>query len=609
MADASATFGIDIEETGGDDAAASLEALRAKILEGTGALRNMQAALRSMQGGTSVSIDAFKKLKDQIDAQKQSVAQASESFVKLGGDFNQIKAPKLEPATDSVGGFLGAIKGGAGPMGGFLEKIQAVRGAVQKMGAGNALAIAGAAALAAVLVIVTVAAISAAIAITKFALASADAARNSKLATEGLAASSKELAGLGKILPGLQAATGLSADELRGLAEQLEAAGVKAKDLPDALRAIATAKAGGASAAFLKQLNDDLKAGKKSAKELADEVNAKFGGIVARKLLSLDSQAERFKKNLAGIFANVKIEPFLKALAEIVALFDSSTASGRALKAMAEGILNPLFEALSALAPLAKGFFQGMVIGALLLTVAVLKVKNALRDAFGDSLGKIDLLKVGMYAGVAAFAALVTVGIVLAAVLASIALAVAFIALPFVIAGVVIGAVIYGVIYVIGLLGEAFMAAYNFIAGINFGELGSSIISGIVNAITGGAAWVWDAMKGLASGAIGAFKGALGISSPSKVFQGLGQQLPAGAAGGIEAGSDAVAGAAEGMASAAVSGASAGGEGGAPKGAGGGNVFNIVINAAGDAAAAIEAAVRKAITEALEEEAAMVGAP
>lgn len=536
MANETATFAIELDTKGGGEAenlASTLADLQSTIKQDTAALREMQAALKAVQAGAVTDANVFKNLRDGIKAKQASIAEANASFVKLGGTFGKTAAGAEAVGTD-LGAVMNAAKAGAGPMGGLFEKAQLLKGAFEKLGAAKAIAIGAVAGLAVAVIALTVAVVAGTIALMQFALAQADAARNSRLATEGLAASSKELAGLGAVLPKVANATGLGADELRKMAESLEAAGVKAKDLPDALMAVATAQAGGASASFIKQLNDDLKAGKKSAKELAAEVNAKFGGIVAAKLLSLDSQAKRFKSNLAAIFADIKIEPLLKALAEIVALFDSSTASGRALKAMAEGLLQPLFDALVYLKPLAVGLFKGMVIGALMLTVAVLKVKNVLKDAFGDSLADINLLKVGVYLGVAAFAVLAALGVVLLGVLASIALAVAFIAIPFLIIGAIIGAVIYGVIAVIGLLADAFTAAYEFISGLSFGELGANIVQSIADAITGGAQWVWDAMKGLASGAIGAFKGALGIASPSKVFMKAGGDIGAGVVQGVD---------------------------------------------------------------------------
>ena len=64
MADATATFGIDIEATGAESAAASLEDLAAKIQEDTGALREMTNALRTMQRGGMGASDAATELKE-----------------------------------------------------------------------------------------------------------------------------------------------------------------------------------------------------------------------------------------------------------------------------------------------------------------------------------------------------------------------------------------------------------------------------------------------------------------------------------------------------------------------------------------------------------------
>jgi hypothetical protein len=75
---------------------------------------------------------------------------------------------------------------------------------------------------------------------------------------------------------------------------------------------------------------------------------------------------------------------------------------------------------------------------------------------------------------------------------------------------------------------------------LRFLALGASIVEGIVNGITGQAFKIKDAVMGVANGAVGWFKNLLGIKSPSRVFAGLGGQLPAGLEQGILGGRGAV---------------------------------------------------------------------
>lgn len=73
----------------------------------------------------------------------------------------------------------------------------------------------------------------------------------------------------------------------------------------------------------------------------------------------------------------------------------------------------------------------------------------------------------------------------------------------------------------------------------DWGQIGRNILEGIGNAITGGASWLWDKAKGLATGFIDAAKGVFGISSPSKVFYGIGDYLMQGLTNGITDNEDA----------------------------------------------------------------------
>jgi hypothetical protein len=69
---------------------------------------------------------------------------------------------------------------------------------------------------------------------------------------------------------------------------------------------------------------------------------------------------------------------------------------------------------------------------------------------------------------------------------------------------------------------------------------GSAIVGGLIQGLTSGAGAIGAAMQSLAQTAIGSFKGALGIASPSKVFAGLGEYVSEGAAVGIDSGAPAV---------------------------------------------------------------------
>ncbi|WP_250435768.1 hypothetical protein [Caballeronia sp. ATUFL_F2_KS9A] len=85
-----------------------------------------------------------------------------------------------------------------------------------------------------------------------------------------------------------------------------------------------------------------------------------------------------------------------------------------------------------------------------------------------------------------------------------------------------------------------------------FSEIGSNIISGLVNGITSGLGTVKDAIVNVASSTVGWFKEKLGIHSPSRVFGELGGFISQGAALGMEDEQGRVARAAVGLAGVAV---------------------------------------------------------
>lgn len=84
---------------------------------------------------------------------------------------------------------------------------------------------------------------------------------------------------------------------------------------------------------------------------------------------------------------------------------------------------------------------------------------------------------------------------------------------------------------VVSLMQSAWEAMCN----VDWASVGTNIVSGIINGLVSMGSALWEAAKGLAHKALDAMKGALGISSPSKVMRDeVGRWIPAGVAEGIE---------------------------------------------------------------------------
>ncbi len=467
---ASSTFTVAlVDQTSGPatSAARALDKLGAKIASDTRALREMQAAMRQLQGGKVVDVSAFRTLQGKIDGLKQSIATGRSEFLQLGGTFGRV-AKAAKPPADALGNLhgpaakaangLAEIRGAAqalpGPLGSVVGKLTALGGAT----AGGLIAI-GLVGVAAGIAAVTAAAITGAAALLRYGITQADALRKEELQRQ---------------------------------------------------RAIAIATG--------------------DARLLAS--------VVGRRALSIDKQVERLHKHLADLFSGLRIEGLLSKMGTLVSLFSQSTVTGRALKQLVEVLLQPMIGALEYIAPLARRFFQGMVLGAQRLTIAALRVAVWLKKAFAgsDLLSGIDLMSVALEGGsivVYALAAAVVTSVVaigalvvgLGVLAALVAVLVVTLAAPFILAGLAI----YGLV-------RAGMAVYEWFQGVDWSALGTSILDGIVGGLTAGADLLMESVRALATGAAGAFKDALGIASPSRVFADLGLQVSRGVAQGVDEG-------------------------------------------------------------------------
>ena len=344
----------------------------------------------------------------------------------------------------------------------------------------------------------------------------------------------------------------LGARDLYGEFTALAGTGLKKADVLGAL-----AKQLGKSLPEVEQM---LLRGQVSVKDglraLEAAAEARFGKTIAAQMLSLDVQFQKAKENLETLFAGVAIEPVLEGLKTMLSVLDHNTATGRALQVVLTAAFSALGAAVTVVAPIAKTMFQGMIIGALRMYIALRPVARgfmAIGEAVAGVLGwiakglGIDALEAGKFAAFALAAAFALVGV---------AIFLAF--LPLLIVGALVVVALYAIYKVVdGLIG-VFTAVYDYVSSLDLGQAASDLISGLVTGIVANAAAVIAAMENLAGSAIDAFKAKLGIASPSKVFAEFGGYIAEGTAQGVEGGTADVAGATADMGGAAVTGAGAG---------------------------------------------------
>lgn len=524
-ADETATFALDLQDGSSGPAEAmakQLEGLKRAIDRDTASLGQMQKALRNLKGATTPNLTQIGELNKRIAEQKSKVASAQSSFLSLGGKFEVGKkgAKGFAERLAELGKTTQAMPGPLGGMVGSLSKLGSVLG-------GGAMA-AGLLAVAAAVVAITVAVIAATVALLKYGIASANARRSELLRLEGLtkmrnwwgiaAGNAKEMqASIDRV----SGSTALGRDKLNEYANQIYRAGLRGEQFNQALEgaAIKGAVLGDEGAkAFIGWAAGANMAGK-SVKRLTDDVKARFGGVAAAQLLDLNVQTQKLHENFAALFSGLKIEALLKGVSAVLGLFSQSTKSGQALKAIMGAVFQPMVDAAAYVAPIVKRFFQGIIIGSLLVTLAVLKVRRWFREVFGSELvNRTYLMRAALVAGATVF------GVILAVVA------------PFVLMLASLATQFYLAAAAGSFLWKWIGKGYDKIKSIEWGKLGRSIVEGIVNGIKKSAAWLIDTVSELGASALDAFKAKLGIASPSKVFAQLGVTIPQGLKVGVERG-------------------------------------------------------------------------
>ncbi|MCH8084606.1 MAG: hypothetical protein IH885_10265, partial [Myxococcales bacterium] len=423
--DAKATFAIVLEdETSGaaKTAAKALEDLETKINADTKALGQMRKAMRQMKAGGLGASDAFKDLSSRADVLKVRIGASQSKFAGLGGEFGKQK-PKAEAMAKAIGVDLGGALSAAG---GPAAKLS---GVFSKLGPLLANPITLVIALAAAFVALAAAILVATAALLKFGIAQSGARRSEALQIEGLntlrqqwGRATASVSEFQNAIDRASDSTNIGRGTLQTYARQLSRAGLRGDALTEALEAMGIAAQvqgdRGAQRFRALALNARLTGG--SVRDLAADYRNRLGPIARRQMLSIDNQTDRLRRSLDRIFSGLRIEPFLSSLDEMLSLFSQSTETGKALKSIVEALLQPLIDATGVVGPIVRSFFQGFVIGALIATILIIRLKNKLADLFGDDFAAdINFAKAALFLGIGAFVSLgVAVGIVTALVLA-----------------------------------------------------------------------------------------------------------------------------------------------------------------------------------------------
>lgn len=501
MADALFSFELDGAPAvaGANAAANAIERLGEKIKEEQARLGAMQKGLRAMRGTGESGGEAFEKLRGQIDAQKASIASAQAQYVKFGGTFKKPIKPEIDPSNS-----IGKLPPQFDKLAQGAQKVKAL------FSSGAFLTVAAAAGYIALAAAVT----KAYFALGQYSLAASNARRNEKLQLEGLTKTvnwwgiaAGKADHLQSTIDKVSGKVNLGRGEINEMARSLYKANLRGAAFENALEgvAIATAAAGREQGEMYKHMMLGGFRVKGGVKAISDEIRNRFGGTARAQMLALDTQFSKLRENL-DLIMSVPIEPFLKGLHVVTSMFSQSEATGRALKAIVTAIFGGMGGEAEDAGLAVKRLFQGATIGALHFMIGVFKLRNYLRDTFGES--KIFKgLKDGerwVRLGEKAVYGLGTV--------------VVFTAGGFALLG-------YGIIKVHNGLSKLGTIADKFF-GKNWREAGRDMVLGIIGGLSPGP--LIKAMFRLGDAAITAFKQKLQMKSPSRVMIRAGHNITAG---------------------------------------------------------------------------------
>lgn len=592
--EATAVFGFDIDpsgaQEGADAAASSVENLQQQLDEGTAALAEMNKAMRLLKGGASTDIEAFKALRDAIAAKKTTLSQTTAELLNQGKAQDVLRNKSKEGAAlakkheaeqkerDKVAkAHLDAYKKGeaekkkataeaakqqkasadalkqqheamsksigqlGGPLQGLLGQFQGLKSLV----AGGAIAAGTLAIVAAFLALAAGVAVAIA-ALTKYAIVAADVRRSEMLQLEALTKTRNwygiaagKATDLQHAIDSVSDSVSLGRDHVNGMATSLYQMGLRGENLKQALAGVemATDAAGEAQGAFYKGMIMSAARSGVALKRVTDDIKARFGEIAARKAMGLEVQLGKLKQNFDALFRDVKIEGFLKALQSVTSLLSQTSVEGRALKQLLTIVLNPFIGSLEHGAPIAKKFFQGMILQGQELMMALLILAITFKKAFsGEVLKGIDkaqvALTLGKWAAFGLASAILAVGIAFGVVALVAVAAFSLMMAPIL---VVVAAIVGATMAVQRLVG-AFAKVGEKLRGLNWADIGVGLVKGLVFGISNSTKYVVDAVIKLGTDAKDALKKVWDSHSPSRLFFKIGGTAPEGAEGGILAG-------------------------------------------------------------------------
>ncbi len=247
--------------------------------------------------------------------------------------------------------------------------------------------------------------------------------------------------------------------------------------------------------------------------------------------LTWDSIKAKMSEGFGSIFAGMSeaVKPLMKEIQSLFAEFNKGSTTLGPVKSLMTSLLTAVFSAATMAVHWVHLAFLTAEIAALKLYIAAAPLVRLFRTIFSNAQVLLGLkIILGLIA--APFAVLLGVVVAVGAGIAILAG----------IVGAAASLIAAGVGFLVGAITTGIPKAWAYLQGLEDAAVNAAagFIAGLVGGIKAGIGAVADAVKSVASGAVSAFTGALGIKSPSRVMRAHGRQLPAGAAEGIDDGAD-----------------------------------------------------------------------